>query len=93
VAASGLSEHFHAVSIVRQKDTKTLQELVSKLPFQADFYTVVGNNLETDMAPAAALGFRAVHYNNPNSWELLNRSEYQGANYREISLLEEVLTL
>ena len=61
VRASGLSELFHRIEIVSEKDPPTYARVLGECGVAANAFVMVGNSLRSDIAPVLALGGYGVH--------------------------------
>src|SRR3546814_987352 len=61
VRASGLSELFHRIEIVSEKDPPTYARVLDECGVDAGAFVMVGNSLRSDIAPVLALGGYGVH--------------------------------
>lgn len=85
-----IAPFFDAIAYVSHKNPDTFTELLGVLRLSADSVVVVGNNLSTEIQPAADLGISAIHYDNPNGWASLSRSQLPPQGYRKIRALREL---
>src|SRR5690606_33885821 len=67
---SGLAGHFRSVHIVPEKDAATYRSLIGELGLDPARTWMIGNSPRSDILPARAVGLRAVHLPNPNTWIL-----------------------
>ncbi|HSR64801.1 MAG TPA: HAD family hydrolase [Xanthomonadaceae bacterium] len=61
VRASGLSDLFHRIEIVSEKDAATYARVLGEFGLVPSQFLMVGNSLRSDIAPVLALGGWAVH--------------------------------
>ena len=61
VRDSGLSDLFHRIEIVSEKDEATYARLLREFGIEAHEFAMVGNSLRSDVAPVVALGGVGVH--------------------------------
>lgn len=89
IEAHGLDERFDEIHCVLEKSTETLARILG----ERDPATVLvcGDSLKGEIAPAVALGCRAVHLERPDGWSFL-RAEVARP-YRRIRRLREILSL
>lgn len=92
IAQSRLGTYFHAVCIVPRKNPEALKRLCATVTFSADEFVTIGSNLLTDIVPAREVGMGAIHFRNPNSWQLINRQSSPLPDVPEISSLVELLS-
>lgn len=75
VRASGLSELFHRIEIVSEKDPPTYARVLGEFDVSADAFVMVGNSLRSDIAPVLELGGCGVHVPYHLTWALENEAE------------------
>ena len=92
IANSGLASFFHAIAVGLDKKLEMYHRLVERLPFKSNEYIVVGNSLNSEIRPALELGFKAVHYKNPNSWHSVNSSKLDESSYISVNSLTDVFS-
>jgi putative hydrolase of the HAD superfamily len=61
VAQSGLSDLFHRIEIVSEKDTAAYARVLEECTVDASAFVMVGNSLRSDIEPVIALGGYGVH--------------------------------
>lgn len=93
IARSGLAPIFDAIAISQATTSATFEFLVSEMGMKREHVYVVGNSLRSEIEPALRVGLRAIHYRNPNSWHLLNRTQLDHEAYVTINSLTQLLTL
>ncbi len=93
IARSGLAPIFDVVAISPETTPATFEYLVKEIGKRREDFYVVGNSLRSDVEPALQAGLRAIHYRNPNSWHLLNRTKLHQEAYVTITSLSQLLTL
>jgi GTP cyclohydrolase II len=91
IARSGLAEYFHALCVVKSKKDGILEKIRNDFTFDHGEFVVVGNSLRSDIEPAIKSGFKAIHFNNPNSWHAENVSKLDKSAYEKIDKLTELL--
>lgn len=82
---SGLGSHFRTVTIVAEKDVATYRALVAELDLDPDRSWMIGNSPKSDILPARAVGMRAVHLPNENTW-ILEHSDLDPADTGVLTL-------
>ena len=70
VRQSGLSDLFHRIEIVSEKDPPTYQRLFEEFEVDAARFLMVGNSLRSDIEPVVRLGGWGVHVPYPVTWAL-----------------------
>lgn len=86
----GLAPYFHAVEIVRVKDTAALKKFLQEQQVEPKLSWYIGNSLRADINPAIAVGLGAVHLD-INAWSY-EHEEATGA-YHTISELKQFIGL
>ena len=61
IAKSGLSDWFHRIEIVSEKDVPTYQRVLDEVGIRPEQFLMVGNSPGSDIAPVLALGASAVY--------------------------------
>jgi putative hydrolase of the HAD superfamily len=67
---SGLSNHFSAAEVVREKSRETYCEVCERHELAAANTWMIGNSPRSDINPALAAGLHAVYIHHPNTWVL-----------------------
>jgi GTP cyclohydrolase II len=93
ICRSGLSRIFDALAVSPVKDEDTFNWIISSFSTPTSEFIVVGNDLEADIRPAVNLGLTAVHYRNPNNWQVANRTQLDQRLYTTINHLPQVLNI
>jgi putative hydrolase of the HAD superfamily len=70
VRQSGLSELFHRIEIVSEKDPPTYARLFEEFAVEPSRFLMVGNSLRSDIEPVVRLGGWGVHVPYPVTWAL-----------------------
>jgi putative hydrolase of the HAD superfamily len=70
LARSGLSVHFEAVEVPREKDPDAYREVCAKYQLTAGTIWMIGNSPKSDINPALACGLHAVFIHHPHTWVL-----------------------
>lgn len=89
---SGLAPLFDGIAVGSHKRVEAYQELQRRLSVRPTEHIVVGNSLNSEVKPALALGFRAFHLDNPNSWHSVNSDTLRPDRYVTVRSLSEVLS-
>lgn len=61
IVQSGLSDLFHRIEVVSEKDTPTYQRVLGELEVAPEHFTMIGNSLRSDIAPVVGLGGWGIH--------------------------------
>ena len=70
LARSGLSNHFTAVEIPREKDPDAYRKVCDKHALALPTTWMIGNSPRSDINPALACGLHAVYIHHPHTWVL-----------------------
>jgi putative hydrolase of the HAD superfamily len=70
LARSGLSTHFTAVEVPREKDPDAYREVCGKYELTPHTTWMIGNSPKSDINPALACGLHAVFIHHPHTWVL-----------------------
>lgn len=68
LARSGLGEHFSAVEIVSEKNTRTYAVIMARHRLTPASFLMVGNSLRSDILPVLEAGGSAVHIPYVTTW-------------------------
>jgi putative hydrolase of the HAD superfamily len=61
IAESGLSDLFHRIEVVSEKDSSTYARVLAEFDLPAPRFAMVGNSLRSDIEPVLALGGWGIH--------------------------------
>jgi len=70
LARSGLSNHFTAVEIPREKDPDSYRAVCERHRLERGTTWMIGNSPRSDINPALACGLHAVYIHHPHTWVL-----------------------
>ena len=90
IKRSGLEHFFSHIEIVSNKDESTFRQLSDKLGIAAERMLSVGNSFKSDIAPALAAGYHAIHIPFHVVWELEQTDEFEHEKLRRIERFEEI---
>lgn len=76
IARSGLAGYFSHVEVVAEKTADTFLTLCRNLSIAPAQLVMVGNSFKSDIAPALAIGARAVHIPFHTTWQLEHTEEF-----------------
>jgi putative hydrolase of the HAD superfamily len=93
IARSGLSELFHRIEIVSEKDEATYRRLIDRQGVAPDEFAMIGNSLRSDVLPVAAIGGRAFHVPYHITWGVETVSGDIAQSFTPLSRLGELLAL
>lgn len=90
IARSGLAGYFSHVEVVAEKTADTFLTLCRNLSIAPAQLVMVGNSFKSDIAPALAIGARAVHIPFRTTWQLEHTEEFCHHNLTRISSMEQL---
>lgn len=90
---SGLAKYFDYVEITSDKSEKEFLNLCRKLDIKPDELLMVGNSLKSDIAPALAIGAKAVYIPFHVTWQLEHHDDFEHERMIQISHFGQLLTL
>ncbi len=61
IVQSGLSDLFHRIEVVSEKDTPTYTRVLRELEVTPEHFAMIGNSLRSDIAPIVGLGGWGIH--------------------------------
>lgn len=95
LARSGLAEEFDGVEVVSEKDEATYRRVLARHSGDPSRFLMVGNSLRSDVAPAVAIGGRAVHVPYEITWahEVVDPPPGEGERWWTVAHLGEVCGL
>ncbi|WP_372398340.1 HAD family hydrolase [Azospirillum sp. HJ39] len=89
IARSGLSERFHAVEIVSEKDPATYRRVMERHGIDPARFLMVGNSVRSDILPVLATGAHAVHIPYAITWAH-EEADVPDEHYRRIDSIREL---
>ncbi|WP_377809952.1 HAD family hydrolase [Azospirillum sp. A29] len=92
IARSGLSDHFHAVEIVSEKDPATYRRVMDRHGIDPARFLMVGNSVRSDILPVLATGAHAVHIPYAITWAH-EEAEVPGEHYRRLESVRDLPAL
>ena len=90
---SGLAKHFSHVEITSDKTEVEFQQLCGHLGILPSELLMVGNSLKSDIAPALAIGARAIHIPFHVTWQLEQFDDIEHHRLEKISHFNEILDI
>ena len=90
---SGLLKYFSHVEITSDKSEKEFNGLCRRLNVQPQELLMVGNSLKSDIAPALAIGSKAVYIPFHVTWQLEHAEHFEHPRMVQISHFGELLHL
>lgn len=92
IARSGLSELFHAVEIVSEKDPATYRRVMNRHGIDPVRFLMVGNSVRSDILPVLATGAHAVHIPYTITWAH-EEAEVPDKHYRRLESVRDLPAL
>ena len=89
---SGLSELFHAVEIVSEKDPATYRRVMDRHGIDPARFLMVGNSVRSDILPVLATGAHAVHIPYAITWAH-EEAEVPDEHYRRLESVRDLPAL
>ncbi|HJP15934.1 MAG TPA: HAD family hydrolase [Acidimicrobiales bacterium] len=68
ISASGLSDYFEGIEVVREKDPNTYLELLVRHNVDIKDFVMVGNSVPSDVLPVLSIEGRAIHIPHHSTW-------------------------
>ena len=92
LARSGLGEHFGAVEIVSEKNTRTYATIMTRHRLTPERFLMVGNSLRSDILPVLEAGGAAVHIPYATTWahELVPEDAMKGRTFATLESIREL---
>ena len=90
---SGLGDYFDYVEITSDKTEREFTALCHHLRTEPEQITMIGNSMKSDIAPALAIGCRAVYIPFHVTWQLEHAETIQHEGLTEISHFSELLQI
>ncbi|ANC90776.1 haloacid dehalogenase [Azospirillum humicireducens] len=92
IARSGLSDLFHAVEIVSEKDPSTYRRVMNRHGIEPERFLMVGNSVRSDILPVLATGAHAVHIPYAITWAH-EEAEVPDDHYRRLDSVRDLPAL
>jgi putative hydrolase of the HAD superfamily len=92
---SGLSEYFHHIEIMSDKQEKNYLELIEHLDIKPEEFLMVGNSLKSDILPVLNLGGYGAFVPYHTTWlhEYINEHEVENPRYFKINSLHNLIPM
>jgi putative hydrolase of the HAD superfamily len=90
LARSGLGEHFAAVEIVSEKDTRTYANIMRRHAVDPAAFLMVGNSVKSDVLPVLAAGGTAIHIPYVLTWAHERVSEEPDGTFARLERITEL---
>lgn len=88
---SGLAPFFEYVEITSDKKEKEFRSLCKKLSILPDEMIMIGNSLKSDIAPALAIGAKAIYIPFHVTWELEHHEDFTHERMSKVAHFSEIL--
>ena len=69
IVRSGLADYFSGVEIVRDKNSKTYKNILSRHSVDVSSFIMIGNSMRSDIVPVVQIGGHAVHIPYYTTWD------------------------
>jgi putative hydrolase of the HAD superfamily len=94
IARSGLSNWFHRIEIVSEKDVPTYRRVLDEVGIRPEQFLMVGNSPGSDIAPVLELGASAVYVPYHLLWAMEQGQGFDSASprLRQVSQSSEIPT-
>ncbi len=90
---SGLGKYFSHVEITSDKTEREFQQLCEHLGIMPGELLMVGNSLKSDIAPALAIGARAIYIPFAVTWQLEHAEQIVDSRMTEINHFNEIISI
>lgn len=89
---SNLTEYFHHIEIMSEKDDARYLKLVKHLDIQPNELLMVGNSLKSDIIPVLNIGGHAIHVPYHITWvhEMVEH-QVEHQNFKSVTHIQEIL--
>jgi len=89
---SNLSEYFHHIEVMSEKDDASYLKLVKHLDIQPAELLMIGNSLKSDIIPVLNIGGHAIHVPYHITWvHEMVENQVEHENFKSVSHIQEVL--
>lgn len=89
---SGLSQYFHHIEVMSEKDDASYLKLVKHLDIKPEELLMVGNSLKSDVIPVLNIGGHAVHVPFHITWvHEMVESQVEHPNFKSADHIGEIL--
>lgn len=90
---SGLAGYFDDVVITSNKSEKEFRELCERLDMKPAELVMIGNSFKSDIAPAVAVGMKAIHIPFYVTWQLETFEEFEHENVIKLNEFRDIMGL
>jgi putative hydrolase of the HAD superfamily len=89
---SNLSQYFHHIEVMSEKDDASYLKLVKHLDIQPNELLMIGNSLKSDIIPVLNIGGHAIHVPYHITWvHEMVENQVEHENFKSVSHIQEVL--
>jgi len=89
---SGLSNYFHHIEIMSEKDEAAYNKIIRQLDVNAENFLMIGNSLKSDIIPILNIGGHGFHVPYHTTWELEKvDAKIENDNFKQLNCISEVL--
>jgi putative hydrolase of the HAD superfamily len=91
---SGLSDYFHHIEIMSDKQEKDYLKLLKHLDCKPEDFLMIGNSLKSDVLPVLQIGAKAVHVPYHTTWaHEVVENNVAHENFSAITSIDQILDL
>jgi len=89
---SGLSNYFHHIEVMSEKDEENYRKLIRHLDIDPDEFLMIGNSLKSDILPVLRIGGHGIHIPYHITWqhEVVEHA-IEHDNFRSVTHVSEAL--
>jgi putative hydrolase of the HAD superfamily len=89
---SGLSNYFHHIEVMSEKDEENYRKLIRHLDIDPDEFLMIGNSLKSDILPVLRIGGHGIHIPYHITWqhEVVEHA-IEHDNFRNVTHVSEAL--
>lgn len=89
---SNLSQYFHHIEVMSEKDDASYLKLVKHLDIQPAELLMIGNSLKSDIIPVLNIGGHAIHVPYHITWvHEMVENQVEHENFKSVSHIQEIL--
>ncbi|WP_345955348.1 HAD family hydrolase [Mucilaginibacter sp. PAMB04168] len=89
---SNLTQYFHHIEVMSEKDDASYQKLVKHLDIQPQELLMVGNSLKSDILPVLNIGGYAIHVPYHITWvHEMVESQVEHENFKSVTHIQDIL--
>jgi putative hydrolase of the HAD superfamily len=91
---SNLSQYFHHIEVMSEKDDASYLKLVKHLDIQSNELLMIGNSLKSDIIPVLNIGGHAIHVPYHITWvHEMVENQVEHENFKSVTHIQEILPL